>query len=121
MKPQRPYIRNIRATGSPVVPERRVPLGISKLKDEPSREPGEGVAAPPKRRAAFYVDGFNLYHALVELGDSSQNRHLRWLNLWALNGVKLMPKWRIAKLRPDQQEVFRFYGYPGTQWWLPRE
>lgn len=35
-------------------------------------------------------------------------------------GVKLMPKWSIAKLRPEQQAIFRFYGYPGTQWWMPR-
>jgi hypothetical protein len=34
-------------------------------------------------------------------------------------GVKLMPRWSIAMLRPDQQDIFRFYGYPGTQWWLP--
>jgi hypothetical protein len=40
--------------------------------------------APARALAAFYVDGFNLYHALLALGDSSQNRHLRWLNLWAL-------------------------------------
>ncbi len=33
-------------------------------------------------------------------------------------GVKLMPNWRKAQLRNDQQEVFRFYGYP-RQWWAP--
>lgn len=35
-------------------------------------------------------------------------------------GVKLMPKWSVAKLRSDQQKVFRAYGYPGAQWWMPR-
>lgn len=33
-----------------------------------------------KRRAALYVDGFNLYHALDEL----MQPHLKWLNLFAL-------------------------------------
>jgi hypothetical protein len=42
------------------------------------------VAARPKRRAAFYIDGFNFYHALKEMGDPAHNRHLMWLNLWAL-------------------------------------
>ncbi len=31
-------------------------------------------------RASLYVDGFNLYHPLCELGEN----HLKWLNLWAL-------------------------------------
>jgi len=34
-------------------------------------------------------------------------------------GVKLMPKWNIAKLEPSQQEIFRYYGYPSRQWWMP--
>ena len=33
-------------------------------------------------------------------------------------GVKLMPKWNVARLQQDQQEIFRFYGYP-RQWWAP--
>jgi len=33
-------------------------------------------------------------------------------------GVKLMPSFRWAKLRTDQAEIFRFYGYP-QQWWAP--
>ena len=35
-------------------------------------------------------------------------------------GVKLMPKWREARLTRQQQEVFRFYGYPYPQWWMPK-
>lgn len=31
-------------------------------------------------RAAFYVDGFNLYHAIADLGD----QHLKWLDLWRM-------------------------------------
>lgn len=38
-------------------------------------------------RAAFYFDGFNLYHGIKEL-----NRpHLKWLNLYAL-ALRLIPK-----------------------------
>lgn len=31
-------------------------------------------------RAAFYIDGFNLYHSLAELGQP----HLKWVNYWRL-------------------------------------
>ena len=31
-------------------------------------------------------------------------------------GVKLLPGWRKARLDPDQQVIFREFGYP-TQWW----
>ncbi|KAB2937405.1 hypothetical protein [Hyphomicrobium sp.] len=34
--------------------------------------------------------------------------------------VKLMPKWGIANLTREQQQVFRFYGYPLPQWWMPK-
>lgn len=33
-------------------------------------------------------------------------------------GVKLMPSFKGAKMLPEQQEIFRFYGYP-KQWWAP--
>jgi hypothetical protein len=39
---------------------------------------GDGDACSPPRRAAFYVDGFNFYHALDELNLP----HLKWLD-WA--------------------------------------
>jgi hypothetical protein len=32
--------------------------------------------------------------------------------------VKLMPKWKDAKLLPAQAEIFTHYGYP-KQWWAP--
>ena len=32
--------------------------------------------------------------------------------------VKLMPKWNEAHLTPQQQKIYRFYGYPDFQWWL---
>lgn len=33
------------------------------------------------RRVSVYIDGFNLYHALDDLGEN----HLKWLDLWALS------------------------------------
>lgn len=40
-----------------------------------------------KARAALYVDGFNLYHAIDNLGEP----FLKWLNLWAL-GERILPR-----------------------------
>ena len=36
-------------------------------------------------------------------------------------GVKLMPKLEEAKLTPAQQAIYRFYGYPKPQWWMPKK
>ncbi|ANK79396.1 MAG: hypothetical protein TEF_00280 [Rhizobiales bacterium NRL2] len=33
-------------------------------------------------------------------------------------GVKLMPSLKKSELLPDQEDIFRFYGYP-KQWWAP--
>lgn len=33
-------------------------------------------------------------------------------------GVKLMPGFKRANLRKDQEVIFRYYGYP-KQWWAP--
>lgn len=33
-------------------------------------------------RAALYVDGFNLYYPIVDMGDAGQ--HLKWASLWRL-------------------------------------
>lgn len=35
-------------------------------------------------------------------------------------GVKLMPKWNDAKMSPQQEKIYRFYGYPSYQWWMPK-
>lgn len=40
------------------------------------------MSRPRKERVAVYIDGFNLYHALVDLGQP----HLKWLNLKKLSG-----------------------------------
>src|SRR6185312_13911318 len=40
-----------------------------------------------KKRAAFYIDGFNFYHAI----DRMNKPYLKWINLWQL-GNSLIPK-----------------------------
>ena len=41
----------------------------------------ENQNQPVARRAAFYVDGFNLYHPINQMGDAN---HLKWISLWRL-------------------------------------
>jgi len=36
-----------------------------------------------QRRAALYVDGFNLYHSILDL----EQPHLKWCNLWRLGEI----------------------------------
>lgn len=38
-------------------------------------------------RAAFYIDGFNLYHPIKEMGEP----HLKWANLWKLGELICEP------------------------------
>ncbi len=45
-----------------------------------------------RKRAAFYIDGFNLYHAV----DSMKRPYLKWLNLKAL-GRAIAPKSEVVK------------------------
>jgi hypothetical protein len=53
--------------------------------------PNEGIrqegAANQRRKAAFYVDAFNLYYSILNL----EQPHLKWINLWALC-ASLIPK-----------------------------
>ncbi|WFU26299.1 NYN domain-containing protein [Bradyrhizobium sp. CB1717] len=51
---------------------------------------------PPKARAALYVDGFNLYHAI----DALKQPHLKWLNLFSL-GSRILNrnKEQLVKVR----------------------
>jgi len=39
-------------------------------------------------RAALYVDGFNLYHAIDDLDEN----HLKWLDMWALGNLLIPSK-----------------------------
>ena len=45
-----------------------------------------------RKRAAFYIDGFNLYHAI----DAYKRPYLKWLNLKAL-GRAIVPKSEVVK------------------------
>lgn len=57
-------------------------------------------------RTIVYIDGFNLYHAVDDLGEN----HLKWLDLWSLS-EKL--------LRGDQQlEAVKYFTAYAT--WRPR-
>lgn len=46
-----------------------------------------GRMSIPKVRVAVFVDGFNLYHAICELGEN----HLKWVCLWQL-GLAILPR-----------------------------
>lgn len=72
-----PINETIHAGATPSAPSRLRPAGTLKLKARPTEEPAVGLAAPKRLAAAFYFDGFNLYHALDELGKP----YLKWLNL----------------------------------------
>ncbi len=55
--------------------------------------PSDGWSLPFfRKRAAFYIDGFNLYHAV----DAYQRPYLKWLNLKAL-GRAIAPKSEVLK------------------------
>ena len=57
-------------------------------------------------RAAFYYDGFNLYHAINDLGES----YLKWCNLWEL-AERLIPKQTEELVKV----VFCTAFYPGDE------
>ena len=60
-----------------------------------------------KRRVFAYVDGFNLYHAINELGDPS----LKWLDLWSLcEGICRQQRGEILE---------RVYYFSAYATWLP--
>jgi hypothetical protein len=49
---------------------------------------------------------------LIEPAKALRDRMARTpTGVWAGYGVKLMPNWRVAKLRADQAHVWRYYGY----------
>jgi hypothetical protein len=69
-------------------------------------------ATPAPERAAFYIDGFNFYHAIDDLGEP----HLKWLNLWAL-AAHLIPRqsqtivrvvWCTAAKTDDTAKLLRY-------------
>lgn len=79
----------IHAVGAPPAPGRHDPSG-PQSRAQPAGEPAAGLPAGKKRRAGFYIDGFNLYHALDEIRDpatAEKSHHLKWLDLWKLCSV----------------------------------
>ena len=72
-----------------------------------------------KIRAAFYVDGFNLYHAIEEL----QQPHLKWISYWKLASL-LIPQrsqelvsvtWCTAYYPGDERKKWRHEQLVGAQ------
>ena len=59
-----------------------------------------------KTRAAFYIDGFNLYHAIADLKEP----FLKWVNLWEL-AATLIPRQSEELMRV----VFCTAYYPGDE------
>jgi hypothetical protein len=47
------------------------------------------------RRTIIYIDGFNLYHALADLGEPS----LKWVNLWSLSETLLRPAEQLVAVK----------------------
>jgi len=56
------------------------------------------------RKAAFFIDGFNLYHSLDK---QSNLRKYKWLNLWRFSELFLLPNEELA-------DVYYFTAY--TDW-----
>lgn len=59
---------------------------------------------PPLERAGLYVDGFNLYHSVDDLGEP----FLKWCNLWRLGEI-IIP----SKTEKLSKVVFCTAYYPG--------
>lgn len=47
------------------------------------------------RRVSVYIDGFNLYHAIDDLGEN----HLKWLDLWALSETLIRPDETVSAVK----------------------
>lgn len=62
----------------------------------------------PKKRVTCYIDGFNLYHATVELG--AAHRRLKWVNLWQLAN---------AFVKGSTEQLAGVYYFTALADWLP--
>lgn len=60
-----------------------------------------------KKRVACYIDGFNLYHAIDNLG--ADGNPLKWLNLWSLAS---------AFVKSSQEELTAVYYFSALAHWL---
>jgi len=89
--------------------------GTLKLNIGPECKTGEEPASKNKKRAGFYVDGFNLFHAIDDYGQP----HLKWVDLWALAQCIINKRaeqlvrvvWCSAEYRFDykKQQIHRAY------------
>lgn len=63
----------------------------------------------PKERVAVYIDGFNLYHAIDDIGKP----HLKWLNVCKLASLLIKPKTQqIVAVRYFSAYANHFSGTP---------
>lgn len=79
-----------------------------------------GLSAAVSIRAAVYIDGFNLYHAIDDLGVP----HLKWVNLFELsrqivrNGEDVVRVvWCTAVNTKNTQKMLRWREYKKAQVW----
>jgi len=63
-----------------------------------------GAVILEKKRVKCFVDGFNLYHAILDLGKNFN--HLKWLNLHKLAEAFIKPTQEVL------ESVFYFTAYP---------
>src|ERR1700750_2101613 len=70
------------------------PKGKTSPRKAPRATPAKKGWSLPffRKRAAFYIDGFNLYHAV----DAYKRPYLKWLNLKAL-GRAIAPSSEVVK------------------------
>ena len=63
-------------------------------------------------RTAFLVDGFNLYHSLVEASKDAQGVTTKWLDLKSLCSSYLSAAGKIAQERATLQKIYYFSAPP---------
>jgi uncharacterized LabA/DUF88 family protein len=65
-----------------------------------------------KKRVACYIDGFNLYHAIDDLGPESN--YLKWLDLWSLTSAFVIT---------STEQLNSVYYFSALAYWLkaPKE
>ena len=65
-----------------------------------------------KKRVSCFIDGFNLYHAIDDLGDGQGNKlhYLKWINLWGLSE---------AFVKTSQEKLDRVLYFSAMATWKP--
>lgn len=98
---------SIDAVGRPTVPSGRASAGLN-LKEVSSGEPAEDRTAKPKLRAAFYVDGFNLYHGTDWRGENHMNAKITESFWWRRDklGEAVDCGYKVRKLKRHPSEGY---------------